>query len=1030
MYAAVTNKKGVAVNKQKKIAIGATALLLVLTILYLAVLRPLLARYQAPKEPPAELLEGESYYQVGDTVYDQMVVMYDQLRFSDMFQIVVHNNDGEEYLFYHYQNEGRNYFYMGQYLDEAYDEGGRPSFYMPDIAQSFAGFDYTTLYDGQEKIPALLSAVGAVVIEDRVYRWDSTTDPTRVQEQLHRYGLAEQDDAPWFEVTPYLTDRVGNYIYALPAADNHLTGEEDLIYYDPASDAYYHVAGVRYDASAGYSYDPAYRYTGQMSALSPAADPDASRRVYVGSATADDSGYYVMLEGRGVVYTTATVTTNMGSVDLANLVDRSMSYYVHPRLLTASYSPYDPFYTPYFALSGGTLKDQPGETVGEGDRVYFSYAATPTQREHQLYRMEVDDLLSELLVGLAVGQEGFDLLSATPRLRAIMDGDTVTYTVDTILAVYDKANKRYHTSDVTVGADSLVLVRYGDGETRTVSSALGSYEEPVWRYGMLDMADPDMPASLRNALLGQPPHTMPDEANYIKTPILYTQNEDMTRAEYRISSLDAIVREGVAPGAGETARSGDTVTFTYTLYLDGTPVSTVSSSMVLDTEAKDPVTRALTQAMIGKEAGKGTASAPYTTATLYYTEDALMWEYEEYLSCEIRYTVSDKTELAFGYFYYTGDGQKDIYQSDSIYLITAPEELRMYSIESTVAQTVLHTFTDLVAEETVAVGITPEVMEHYGLYAHTLSYTLPYNTKTREDDKGNVLSITTDDVIEYLLFISEPDGNGARYVASQQFDTVTRVTDGRFDFVDWDFLTGWARGSLLLTDIANLKDLTFRTNFSDLEDTWSYALTHDHDFRYSQSDGSVGVTTKTYVAYVNGLVSHKTHLDDTKTTRVGPGVYVETFSDTQRVTTVVDAAGNKASDLDAIYARAGYTGTNRLDGMGVYYFRRMLSSLYSVRYMGLVSEDMTEAEADALLANEAATVLTLSVTLTDGRVYTYRFYAYSARRCMVSVAGRGADGSDLGETHRYYVNRTEVVKLADMAAMLSAGQDFSTDGWY
>ena len=72
-------------NKQKKIALGATALLLVLTVLYLAVLRPLLEGYEKPKAPPAQLFEGESYYKVGDTVYDQMVVMYDQLAFSDLF---------------------------------------------------------------------------------------------------------------------------------------------------------------------------------------------------------------------------------------------------------------------------------------------------------------------------------------------------------------------------------------------------------------------------------------------------------------------------------------------------------------------------------------------------------------------------------------------------------------------------------------------------------------------------------------------------------------------------------------------------------------------------------------------------------------------------------------------------------------------------------------------------------------------------------------------------------------------------------
>ena len=138
---------------------------LVSFLLALALLLPTLASCKwfggedDPKKKP--LLDGEAYYKIGTTEYTDMVVMYPQLSMADVFQIAVHNSDGEEYLFYHYNDGKKNFLYMGQFLSGSYDAGSSPSFYMPDIAQNLTDFDYTTLYDGTMKIPALFSAVGA-----------------------------------------------------------------------------------------------------------------------------------------------------------------------------------------------------------------------------------------------------------------------------------------------------------------------------------------------------------------------------------------------------------------------------------------------------------------------------------------------------------------------------------------------------------------------------------------------------------------------------------------------------------------------------------------------------------------------------------------------------------------------------------------------------------------------------------------------------------------------------------------------------
>lgn len=947
---------------------------LVSFLLALALLLPTLAscKWFGGKDDPKKkpLLDGEAYYKIGTTEYTDMVVMYPQLSMADVFQIAVHNSHGEEYLFYHYNSGKENFLYMGQFLSGSYDAGSSPSFYMPNIAQSLTDFDYTTLYDGAIKIPALFSAVGAIVVGDRIYQWAEDTDAAEVDATLDRFGLGQADDAPWFEVVPYLKDNYGQLVYAV-------TSEADkLVCYNPENKSYYYTDGVEWHVgTSAYTYDEAYRYSGSVAELSPAADKTAAKRVYVGSATADDGGFYVMLEGRRVVYTTVSVTSDLATIDLANVVNRSLSYYIEPRLLTDAATLFDPFFTPSFKLQSGTLYTKAGEGVGLGDKTCFSYKNTvfdqsaASESGKKLYEIKEDDTLSLCLSALKVGDKGIDLLSTEPLVRAVTDGEQVSYKITSIDFIFD-----------TSALDLIGAV----GNTRAVAEndiVLVSFEVAgSSQKGAIHLAN--APKEVQSALVGK---AVGDLEEDIFLSYTYSKTEQMQKAVYKVTSIDSISHASTY--VSDTVAEGDTVTFTYTLTLDGKAVQSGSYTLLVDTSSENVTARELSRILIGK--GKGTYSN--LQAEVLFADDALLASYTVYLNAEIESTAHYKTELSFGYFYYVNEsGQKDIAQSDSIYLIEGPDELKMYSIDSSVAQNLLSRFSGMKGAETVAVGIDEKSMETYGLYAYHLAYALPYNSNANMLEGGNVTSMTCDYTVYYDLFISEKDEKGVRYVASTQFDTVVKVTDGSFDFVEWDFYEDIARNNVFMTNVENIKDISVSANYTDKKDTHTFFLSVDKAYGENKD------AHRLYVSYVNGEATPENV--------------------------------KNATDIDTIFA--GYTETNGYDKAGVVYFRRFISSLYHTRYMGLVSADKTDTEIAALLANEQACLLSMRITLIDGRVYTFRFIAYSAARMMVSVSAVDQNGESLGESHLFYVNRTEADKLFTMADKLSKGIPFTENDGY
>lgn len=101
-------------------------------------------------------------------------------------------------------------------------------------------------------------------------------------------------------------------------------------------------------------------------------------------------------------------------------------------------------------------------------------------------------------------------------------------------------------------------------------------------------------------------------------------------------------------------------------------------------------------------------------------------------------------------------------------------------------------------------------------------------------------------------------------------------------------------------------------------------------------------------------------------------------------------------------------------------FLKMYATLTSTYYDGDVDRDTV----NALLAADRS-ILTFSVTLTNGNEYVYRFYPYTERRLLVSVGKKGETSGAY-----FYITADEPEKIAADIEALWAGQIPSPDKRY
>lgn len=978
---------------------------------------------ETPYVPPT-LEEGEAYYYFAGGTFRDVVLMYPQISRDDIGLIRVHNTKGENYFFYHEQEGTSSYFLLGSSKDDRFTD---TDIYYPPILGEWSGaFDYATLYDDETTMPTLIAAVGAVRIGERLRPEDGNFS----DEWLSHYGLAPADNPAYFEVVPYLRDGNGNYIYTDGTAGTYIGYGDDGKFY-------------RLTKNEDGTYTRGGLFEGNVAGLKPQQDPAGIRRVYVGSRTVDDTGFYMRLEGRNTVYTTTTAS-------VSDVVNRNVGYYVAPRLVTKAENNYSYQITPNLSVYRGHRVDEIGAAITELmslgldiSDLWVGGSGGGLHIPDQFLQADLTDAdyaaFLDAFRGALIGDTR-DVLVRNSSLTEI--GGTVRYCITGIRGWYDAATHRYHdAADAdgrTVARDDVIVVSYrrNGGTTEYV--------------GLIDLGLAELPVAVRTDLTGLPFGTVAGEG--ITFAVTYDGTTEYATETVTVGlvEISAIVNRSTGEAEDKAAPGCDvTLRFYRRRGEDYTESESVTLRLPAAEEADNDekwlelngegqsiaVLRLFAELVTGRGVTSfesGAAPERDVTYAVEYVSD-----FSLYLGATATYGNAYEETLTFGY-----NNRSNAFFGSTRYQIKSPGSRTLYGLDSAMAISVLREFQDMVGDETVAIGLDAGTMEKYGLYAYRVYYEMPFDcyTVTRKNDVVDYFHKTE---IGYELFISEKQADGSRYVASTQFDNVVKVKEGvKFDFAEWGFTERWAQSNLLLVSYENLRSLVVDLNFSDGGDysrIWAFDTAVDRAYRYATRYLENGVEK---VSYTTGsrlyasLVDGGAHRDGLTSDQLRAILRYTSDRDKDAVTgpgrLVLDTESGRYQQLLGDYRALDEIYGNRTDKDkpqyydGATYFQTLLQIMNTTYYFGDAADELTDAEVAALMADPRANVMTLAFTMRDEdnreSRYTIRFYTYS-QHTLVSIT----DEATGAETHDFFIQTREVYKLAEAVVALTKGEEIDNN---
>ena len=986
------------ITKTDKKLIGAVALLLVIALLVgvYFIISALAGGGDSGKEDDdfdLDLIEGESYYA-------GIPIAYPIIESSKMKNIVINkqSGNGDLVLSFALTRLGAS-IYGNNFVMSYTDDEGEIQTYIPDIAFSDSYFDYQELFAytnststaSSPKITYITSALGALYFNDRI---ELSSDATERAAQLKRYGFEDEKTVILFTYTK--TGEDGKPVeerHSVTIGDRTVNGStyyftvDDRPYVYVTRTNYFDYALVSFESflhttlvSAGLSSDGIYE---------PMFTPNYQQYTNtVYTYDVDEDGkevYYYVKDGDKV---SGSEPWFIGDNDLlVGILDAR--------------APID---------YGTTLPEGNDPFAGVNDDGYYYASDVKLELDLSKIKSEADYIYAiNRLLGAAgeadnatVGRQQNLTLSVLlgKKNAEVKDGETVkyVYTVTSIEAVLGEWGE-----DSTVGtpvsqADA-VKITY----TYTVGGAAANGGRLTHAIARLSELPEAVAAQLSAMSVGDTP-------NYT-FEIDYTDGSEDYRSATTVVITDIFKVTTEAGKYQQKVTESSVVAFRFYTAEDGvkvTDVETVTLYLSEITDKTDPYYE-IKQFLIGKPMDLNQNLVASTT----YRYCQPLYDFMTYEAKEISYSVRSEIVTSFGFI---NDSDRDPFFGESIYdnsigRIDPTNPNRVYAINAASCETLVALLggigesatssLGLKGIETVAVGITPEVMERYGLYAHTIYFELPRGIYEPQYAVGTELNdYAWYEVIGYTLYISETDPvTGLRYIGSEMYDIVASVNGSDFDFLESSFVELWARRNLLMIDVSAIDTVEASFNLSDFYGNYKFELDHD----------------PVYVAGGKVYGNESQVPDNVTPTKYDLITIMGSLSGdaSENAFTRYIAGKNKSQAwLGEFYLDTSGTPNSGYDNAGTGNFKYLLRMMYSLHYDGIVEEADKRAAEDRLASGEAEYLLTLKFkTVKSDTKYCYGFTRIDDRRVMVSIWYEYSDGVVSNRTSDFYLSTFAFKKI-------------------
>ncbi len=851
---------------------------------------------------------------------------------------------------------------------------GRLDVYYPNILGTDENIAYSSLYaidqkDGMGMIPAmsyLCSAVGFTAFQERI---ELSSDPEVRQNQLEGFGFTEEKSVS-IKISYSAEEGEDEKTHTLTIGKQNISGAGRYFMVDGRDYIYCSALNyMEYGVQGFVSFIKPYIVTEGMSGDDSILAAYLTNDFREWKNTVHRNEGEIVLAGSQVIANAESITPiNPGDAFSSALGDREDGYR------------YSGFAKTEFNL--GAHKDNPdyvrmiNALTGKKVGMYYDYSAGSANPDDAII---------------------FTLISQSKTID-LGNKDTVSYeykitAVEAILT--DEAE--ITETGFAVGDNTLIKVTY---EVSADGEKLSDYPS----HAVLDLNDERIPADAKASLSSSKVGALAETVTFT---IDYTvDNAVKFEGEYVVCDILEIYDKD---GKESTQIEEDSiVVYRYYVVVNGVKqedihVGTVS---LAKTEDEPEETTRLREALVGKG-----VSADLNISVMTYTEySEIFYDFITYRISEIEYFVTSELVTAFGF---VNASDRDPFYAESYYTNKMEGKYSLYGINADTCIEIVKYFmgvtssssttaSGLIGDETLAIGLTPSVMDRYGLYAYTLYIEIPRGIYPREDenyeDENKLDNYDWRDTLSFYLYISEEQYDGTRYVASDMYDIVTKVDGDMFDFLEFDFAEFWARRNLLLVDLMLIENVKLEFNMNDVYGKYNFDLLHETVYVDAEGNAYSIPPSGDYDIY---NLSHVT-------TSQSGDCFVTEFSK------FIEANGLTETELTTLYNNVRGDGSMIMgskDTLGSGNFKNLMHLIYGIYYTDTLS-DMSDAEKAEIKSR--APLMKMSVLLeTSGYYYTYEFHKIDERRVMVSLYRSDSEGKQITEgVTDFYLSTGAFKKIA------------------
>lgn len=918
-----------------------------------------------PKKDPPEIIAGES-------IENNYPIAYPTMQESQIKRITVANRKSYE----DYYEEGkapvttyalfRDESNDGKFVLSYQDREGNPKLYYPPVADKDAAFDYESLYaieqnDGYGRIHKLTYLCLALELPYFTDRIALLPEGAARDSQLRGFGLDEPQATITFD---YVKENKETVTRSIRIGDKNVTGfgYYFMVTEEAKSGEKTEYRPYIYNSMAEY-YNYAllgfYSYVNSI-LVSAGLEEDSSYEPYLTTdykqwknEVFEEAGTAIEKDSTAIIFTDV-FTPVESRLDKAEY-EKDKDRFVLEETLDKNSDAY----------KSGYIKDGYSEI------------------EVDLSKKDGYQKFANALVGKGLGEFSEDVIITlfTDSKNLYFDGKVKAteyiYEITEIEAILTDA------ADITakgtaVGDNGLVRVKYK-------LKIDGKYASEVFHHGVLDLSNSSLDTaavlSIRGASVGE-------LASPISLKVEYTEENSVTKnVKYIVDEIIEIYNEDGQNITVVTDKSQ--VYYRYCFLINGKRTEYETGFVDFASDTSDTAKK-LKDKFLGKNLTKAEEVKGLNITLLEYTSH---YEYmQDFMTYSIKAVNSFVTSELVSAFAFWNNSERDSFYGESIYenKLEQNDKNSLYAINSATCELVMkilggigdnsNSSEGLIGIENVAVGLTPEIKELYGLYAHTVYFELPRGVIVIDSGDAD----TVDDYSQYqklgfTLFISEETfdtelGINIRYVGSDLYDVVAKVRAEDLVFLDYGFVEFWARRSLLIFDIKHLENMKLEFMMEDLKGSYEFHVPHASK---STETFEVRVFERCLVSgtknHAEGCGCKNTELREL----MGERNFI-TLSElyTKKFIPTGEKYYNSLGQL--LFGYQAY------DTAGVGYFREFVGGIYSTGYSGTLTEDEQKAALSSPLLMRMSIRLDMETAKnTYEGLHVYEFYRLDDRRIMV-----------------------------------------------